>query len=173
MKRVVLAVSVLFTTMAPTILSAKGSTLKITVDGGDLRRPIAVTENVGKFQVWSGAGTSVNGVGGTSGFIVDWQAGIVERPLSRREYKVSFYTGCEGQACVGSKEQPALTYVVRYCYDPATQEGFVYLPGEHDEFGPSNMSAIYRGYEGHWLHATKTWDNFIQPLIAAGANPGR
>jgi|SRR5437016_7770402 len=38
--------------------------------------------------------------------------------------------------------------------DPATERGYVYLPGKGDKFYESNTFLIFRGKEGNWLSAT-------------------
>ena len=68
--------------------------------------------------------------------------------------------------------KPSLAYVVTYAYDASAEgDGFVYLPGGHDEFAALNMRHIYRGkgYEGHWFRATTMWDDFVRPIIARAA----
>ena len=95
----------------------------------------------------------MSGVEGQEGFIIDWRNGIVVAPGGLHQYKVSFYTTCQGYAC--HTTEPLLTYVVLYAYDASAQKGFVYL------------SAILHGhgFEGHWLRATKVWDNFVGLII--------
>jgi Gram-negative bacterial TonB protein C-terminal len=169
MKFFAAALAVVLTTAVPTLLLAKGDTVKITIERAGLSGPIETTDpNVRLFNVWSDPGTLVNGVPGRQGFIIDWSKGIVGAPAGLHPYKVSFYKGCEpkeSSACHGV--EPSLAYVVLYEYNPATEEGFVYLPGGHDEFARLNTTAIYRGtgYEGHWFRATKIWDNFVRPII--------
>ena len=160
--------SVLFFTTAPTVLLAKGDTVKITIEGTALPSPIEITDPaVRQFNLWSGPGTFMNGVEGRQGFIIDWTNRLDEAPVGLHHYRVSFYEGCvESSACHSA--EPSLAYVVFYDYDPSMQEGFVYLPGGHDEFARLNMWHIYRGkaYEGHWFRATKAWDDFVKPMIS-------
>ena len=41
--------------------------------------------------------------------------------------------------------------------DPATGQGYVYLPGKSDEPYRLNTKAIYRGREGNWFRANAAW----------------
>src|SRR5207248_1368466 len=89
--------------VAPVQLSAKGDSVRITITGGDLATPIEITDPAvaGRFQVWSGPGTSSNE---TQGLNVDWSRGVVEPPRGLPIYEVSFVT---------TRRNPG-TYVVRY-----------------------------------------------------------
>jgi hypothetical protein len=140
-------------------LSAKGPTLKITIKGDALKSPIELTEpGIREFEVWAGAGVTVNGVPQQEGFIIDWPKGILaERPDGIEIYEVWFHV---------EHQQQDSRYVVKYAYEPSQQEGFVYLPARQDEFGRSNTSLIWRkGFEGNWLRSTAKWDEFARPII--------
>jgi hypothetical protein len=160
---------VVLITAIPTLLFAKGATVKIVLTPG-LAAPVEITDPaVRQFNVWSGPGTFVNGVEETQGFIIDWANPIDTAPAGLLQYKVSFYTECEGIACSTAALSP--TYVVYYKYSPSAKEGFVYLPGRGGEFAPLNRTAIFHGdeYEGHWFRASKVWDDFVTPLIERAA----
>jgi hypothetical protein len=137
-------------------LSAKGPTLKIIVKGADLRKPVEITDpNVlAPFNIWTGPGTSSNE---QQGLIIDWSGGVVsERPKGLRRYEVSFYS---------NHHADGLDYVVYYEYDPTTKQGYVYVPGESDEWYRMNTFSIYHGIEGNWFHAWTEWNNIATPLI--------
>jgi len=154
MKLSAAVLSVALMISVPTLVLAKGDTVKITIESADLSSPIQITDPaVRQFQIWSD-------------FIIDANR-VAHAPVGLHHYKVSFYEGCvESSACHSA--EPSLAYVVFYDYDPSMQEGFVYLPGGHDEFARLNMWHIYRGkaYEGHWFRATKAWDDFVKPMIS-------
>lgn len=167
MKRV-FASSVLLLVAATTLLSAKGVTTRIRIEGADLTTPIEITdpELLGNFNVWAGRGTYVSYSPGdvrhegTEGFIIDWPAGTVaERPAGVRGYRVSFF--------VKYRDDPneQLAYVVFYDWDPTTERGYVYLPGKHDEWYRRNTRAIFRGVEGNWFHETTAWQDAVNPFI--------
>ncbi len=167
MKWFAAVLSVVFATTMPTLLLAKGDTVKITIEGANLAAPIEISNpGVRQFNIWSGPGTST--FDGTQGFIIDWSNRANAAPAGLRHYKVSFYEGCdpkESSAC--HTAAPSLAYVVFYDYDPSRGEGFVYLPGRGGEFAQLNTSHIYRGqrYEGHWFKAATAWDDFVRPII--------
>jgi hypothetical protein len=151
-------------------LFGKGSTVKITINGGGLAAAVVITDpGVADFPVWAGPGVHVNGVEQTEGFIIDWPKGVVaDVPAGLQRYEVQFYTGCRSDEAGCRDSNPALTYVVSYAYDPSSKEGFVYLPGRSDDAFRYN-GAMYHGhgYEGHWLHATAEWEKFARSRIAA------
>lgn len=128
---------------------AKGQTSKITISGADLKAPIEITDPsvLLKFNVWSGVGTSSTSSGvtrqGDTGFIIDCPLGFVtRRPKALTRYQVSFYA---------KFPQERLVYVVFYEYDPATDEGYVFLPGKGDEWYRTNVGSILRGVEGQFF----------------------
>ena len=138
-----------------TVISAKGATSKIIITGATLANPIEITETsiVSKFQVWTGPGTRVcrggrgNCVEGTEGFIIDWLSGAVpERPSGLQHYEVSFYVTDNRFSSQPGPEQ--LAYVVSYDYDAGASQGYVYLPGDGDQWYPLNSASIYRGARG-------------------------
>jgi hypothetical protein len=142
----------------PTLLLAKGETVRITIQGPGLVAPIEISDRsiVKNFRVWTGPGTSSNE---SHGLIIDWSRGFSEQPPKNlRVYTVSFYANLP-------KEK--LVYVVLYAYDRSTGEGFVYLPGKGDPSYWLNVSSILHGLEGHWFHAWSTWDSVARPLIRA------
>jgi hypothetical protein len=149
--------------IAAALLHAKGVTVKIAIEGASLAKPVEITgEAVGAFHIWSGPGVFVNGVEQKEGFIIDWSKGILtQRPTGLREVEVRFY------ASHAHDGKPSLAYVVTYAFDPATGQGFVYLPGRNDEAFKVN-TAMFHGpaYEGNWFRATAAWERFAQPLLA-------
>jgi hypothetical protein len=148
----------------PAQVLAKGHTVKITIQGADLKTPVEITDpNVlTKFQVWSGPGTSSNFPGfnpNAPGFIVDWTQAVAKPPKGLQRYEVSFYAKMPDER---------LIYVVFYEYDPATEHGYIYLPGRTDEWYRLNVSTIsHGGIEGKWFRAWSEWENVARPLIAA------
>ena len=152
---------------ATPFVSAKGVTTRIQITSPQLRTPVEITdpEILKDFNVWSGPGTSSNGVPGTDGFIIDWASGPVrERPQGLRTFDVSFYVKYANRPASEQNEQ--LAYKVLYATDPAGGEGYVYLPGKGDEPYQLNTRAIFRGREGNWFRATAAWQKAVDPLIA-------
>ena len=141
--------------LAIPVFSAGGSTVRITISGGDLAEPVEITEPkvAACFHVWSGRGTSS---GEPQSFIIDWLKGKAGAPKGHPVYQVSFIT----------TRQNRNTYVVSYVIDPSTKQGYVYLPGKTDPGYEDNVWLIYRGVEGHWFYAWSEWESLIHPLIA-------
>jgi hypothetical protein len=86
-------IAAFFAMCAPLLAIAKGPTRKITIKGSDLASPIEITEKgiLEKFNVWTGAGVTINGLSQTKGFIVDWEKGPVTEPQTTlRRYEVLF-----------------------------------------------------------------------------------
>jgi hypothetical protein len=167
MKRIAAALfSLLLVSGSTALLSAKGFTTKVSIAGGTLTAPLEISDPgiLKDFNVWSGPGTSRNGVEGTEGFIIDWASGVVESPPSGLSvYDVSFYVKYHNRPA--SQQQDTLAYVVRYTVT-TDGHGYVYLPGKADETYRLNVRAIHRGREGHWFRATAAWQNAVDRLIS-------
>ena len=165
MKRA-LVVSLILAGLLSTSLIAKGITKRITVRDIATGTTIEFTD-VERFSVWAGLGTSsaFNGgpaLDGGDGFIIDWSAGVADqRPQGLRRYEVRFYV-LRARATTES-----LAYVVANEYDPASQRGFVYLPGRADDHYHLNTGSIHRGVEGQWFHASREWQKTVGPAVAA------
>src|ERR1700676_3710152 len=121
----------------PASLLAKGKTVKITIKGADLKTPIEISdpEILVNFQVWTGPGT--------------------KPPQSLRRYQVLFHTDPNEQ----------IVYVVYYAFSPDAEPGYVYLPGESDEWAGLNVRSIWRGVEGKWFRAWSAWERVARPII--------
>ena len=139
----------------PTPLLAKGKTVKVTIKGTDLKTPIEISDPkiLENFQVWTGPGTST---ADRQSLIIDWSQGpVTEPPQSIRRYQVSFHTGPNEQ----------IVYVVYYAFSPDAEQGYVYVPGESDEWYRLNVRSIWRGVEGKWFRAWSAWERVARPLI--------
>ena len=163
LKRMLLAFLTFPLIAATPDLFAKGKTSKITISGADLKAPIEITDPsvLLKFNVWSGVGTSWTSSGvtrqGDTGFIIDWPLGAVsQKPKALTRYQVSFYA---------KFPQERLVYVVFYEYDPANNNGYVYLPGKADEWYGTNVGSILRGVEGEWFFSNEEWERIARPII--------
>jgi hypothetical protein len=136
----------------PVVITARGTTTRIIVSGPDLVAPIEIVEDVGRFHVWAGPGTSSNEA---QSLIVDWATGAVEPPKSQPVYKVSLET---------TRRDPS-TYVVFYTFDPSTKNGYVFIPGKAHPAYTNNTWLILHGVEGNWFRAWNEWEKLVQPLI--------
>jgi hypothetical protein len=167
MKRVIAAAFCLVVMFSATALVfAKGATTKITIVGAGLARPVEISdpEVLKNFNVWSGPGTFANDVEGTDGFIIDWASGAVkDRPTGLRIFELSFYVRYANRPFREQTDQ--LAYIVSYAVDPATGQGYVYLPGKSDEPYRLNTRAIYRGREGNWFRASAAWQAAFRNVV--------
>jgi hypothetical protein len=148
-----------------TAASAKGVTTRITLTDVHEGRSVSITDPkiLGDFNVWSGPGTFMGGVEGSDGFIIDWRSEkVTQRPTTLRQFEVSFYTGA-----ISGPTSPE--YVVLYEFDPASQLGYVYLPGKSDKWYSANVRTIFRGNEGNWFRASEAWQRIVGPLVLAPA----
>jgi hypothetical protein len=157
-----LSVLVVFLSLViPARLFAKGDISKITIKGADLKTTIEITDFRNfkdvDVNVWAGPGVKINGKEQTEGFIIDWSQRVTERPKGLQRYEVSFYAKMPNEK---------LVYVVLYEYDPATERGYIYLPGSGEEWYRLNIGTIFHGVEGHWFRAWSGWDSVARPLIA-------
>jgi hypothetical protein len=55
--------------------------------------------------------------------------------------------------------------VVYYAFSPDAEQGYVYVPGESDEWYRLNVHTIFRGVEGKWFRAWGAWESVARPLI--------
>jgi hypothetical protein len=147
-------------------LFAKGTTTKVVIRGEGLRGPVEITDpqTLKTFNIWSGPGTRMNGVEGKEGFIALWADGPVStRPEGLRTFELFFYVRYANRPSVEQTDQ--LAYVVSYAVDPATGQGYVYVPGRADQYYQLNTRAILRRVEGNWFHATASWENVFKAVM--------
>lgn len=159
--------SVVFAVLLVASLDAKGSTVRIEIRDLVSGAVSQMTDRavLNQFQVWSGPGTYSGSSEGTDGFIIDWRNGpITERPAQLRRYELRFYAGPrDGKTPPDPPEK--LAYVVLYENDPSTGQGYVYLPGNGDEYFRLNVASIHRqGLNGKWLRASSAWQKAFASL---------
>ena len=161
MKRELAVVFVFLLLGIPARVFAKADISKITLQGGDLKAPIAIKnpKTLATLDIWSGPGTS-GWIGASPGdadrFLIDWFHGVTERPQGLQPYQLSFCAKWPTERVI---------YVVFYEYDPATEHGYIYLPGRTDEWYRLNVGTIFRGAEGYWFRAGSRWDMVASRLI--------
>ena len=158
MRRILTVVVAFLPLLIPAPVFAKADISKITIKGANLKTPIEITDSktLANFNVWTGPGTSGTIPQEANKFIIDWSRGVTERPKALQRYEVFFYAKLPNER---------LVYVVFYEYDPATECGYIYLPGKTDEWYRLNVGTIFHGVEGCWFRAWNTWDSIARPLI--------
>jgi hypothetical protein len=142
---------------------AKGPIVAIEITGDGISVPLRITDAdlVGNFSIWNGPGvsTSTAGVkdppahldtGVHDGRFIDWPRGLTaQRPTGLQRFEVTFHLATPGTAS---------RYVVAYEIDPRNGQGYIYLPSWTNEL-------IWHGVEGHWLYASRRWDELVMPRI--------
>jgi len=146
--------------VTPARMFAKAEISRVTIEAPNLKTPIEITDPkaLALFDVWSGPRTtwSGNSPNHAHTFIVDWSHPVGEPPTQLPSCKVSFYAKMPSER---------LVYVVFYKHDPASEQGYVYLPGPNEEWYRINVATIVRGVEGRWFLASPKWDNIAMRLI--------
>jgi hypothetical protein len=121
-------------------------TVQISVTGGGLPHAIVIDDP-----------TMLAGSHVFSGRFIGGPAGAPDPRLP--QYKLSF----DIQTLHGVKRA---AYVVYYVEDPATERGYIYLPGEHDAEYRANISTILRsGVDGTWRHASAAWAASLNEVL--------
>jgi len=149
------ALAALLLFIQPSGLFAKGDTVRITIKGESLLRPIEIADDavIRQFNVWAGAGANAQS---NEGFIVDWSRAVGELPKGLRLYAVAFQTSRPGSH----------PYTVIYAVDPSSHRGYVYIPAKGEPFYRDNVALILRGTEGNWFRALDAWEQIANPRIA-------
>ena len=126
-------------------VSAKGPTVKLTVSGGNLQAPVAVTSQPALVHVWSD----------------DFIGAPSRQPRAELpRYQVAFHVLPNG------RPDPRVLYVVTYAHDPVSGEAFIYLPGRGEEHYALNVSTILRdGRDGRWHRAVTAWAEALKPSL--------
>jgi cytochrome c biogenesis protein CcmG, thiol:disulfide interchange protein DsbE len=136
----------------PQAASAKAPTSKLVIEGGGLTKPLEVAEPriLQNSMIWSY---------GNDSFLDYSLVAAKKPPHGLRAYEVSLYAKLDG---IEIKKM----YVVRYCPNPLGQ-GYIYLPGDKDDWGAGNKDSIIRaGRDGKWNYASSAWEQLVKPLIA-------
>jgi hypothetical protein len=139
----------LLATSAVLPLDAKGSTVKLSITGGQLPKPIELTD--GPLL------ESSNVYGG--GFLGE----VVPPPTAAKaKYRIAFHV----DAPAWYKQAPQVRYVVSYVKDAATGEGFIYLPARDEPGYWINEATIERlADEGKWHRAAQRWASAINSRL--------
>jgi hypothetical protein len=151
-----LTLTVLALTFASTLpLIARGNavTIRLDITGGRLTKPLAITER---------AILDLSGVYQGS-FLGDLETNGVDPSWSR--YALTFVSAPQ----IPTASLPAetrRTYVAYYVRNPATDEGFVYLPGRGEDGYRTNISMMIRdGHDGRWHRATPEWAALLNSYL--------
>lgn len=126
---------------APEGVVAKGVTRHLTLAGPGLPAPLAVTAPGALANVWAG----------------DFLGLPCDAPPAHLpRFLVSFHVQPPRPTVV------RVVYVVHYVADPATGDGFIYLPGTSEEGYRRNIGTIVRpSQDGRWHRASEAWSRAL------------
>jgi hypothetical protein len=132
---------------------AKAPTALITVSGGELTRPLQVSDPdlLRRFNPWGG--------------------GFIDSPPARASAPSGFIEPYEVILHVKFSERDVRAKYVFY-YRPGRdgQRGYIYLPRAGEKGYSTNARTMVR--EPGWFYASQEWESQIRPLIsAAGDGP--
>lgn len=162
------AVSAALLAMAlPMLAFAKGDTTRITL--AQSGRPVVAMDAaaIQDFRFGPGPGNFI-GYPPTphwqpkSWIVEDWEHPVAEPAKQLPRIQATF-------RITHPTTQEHREYVVFHVRDPATGQGFVYVPGNGNPFYDTNIHTLRRGeYDGRWYRATAEWTQRVQTAIAAG-----
>jgi hypothetical protein len=162
-----IATALLTLVSLPMLAFAKGDTTRITLELSG--RPIVTLDAAANQEFRFGPGPG-NFIGypptphwqPKSWIVEDWEhpAAAPAQQLARIQatFRITHPT-----------TQEQRYYVVFHVRDPATGQGYVYLPGKGEAFHDSNVYTLRRDeYDGRWYRATAEWTRQVQAAITAG-----
>jgi hypothetical protein len=155
MKPSCLFLSLLLLVLISTEAIARGYPDKIIIQGGNLERPIELSDRqiLGKFSPWYGQ-------------FIDWTNSPLAKPNDRPTYEVLFYVSWRDRKSPGKPPQLKLIFSFLYIPDPAGGPGLIYLPSRSDDKYRVNQATIMRDkYDGKWLQASVAWEEALKPLL--------
>jgi hypothetical protein len=141
---------------------------KIVISGGELKRPVEVTDSelLSKLDPWTGV-------------FVDWKVPARMGPCNW-EYEITYYKRGIGfdkkSKPATSEDQPGFTliYGLRYCMGNAGEPGYVHLAGYTDKFWEQNVHIVWDGTQaGEWHPSTLAWKGFIQREVDGQVHSAR
>jgi len=130
---------------------------KIVISGGELERPIEITDSelLTKFDPWTGV-------------FVDWKTPARMGPCNW-EYEVTYFKRGAGfkkeNKPAAPDDEPGfrLIYGLRYCIGNGDEPGYVHLAGYTDKFWEQNVHVVWDGTQaGAWHPSTLAWKQFIK-----------
>jgi hypothetical protein len=138
-----------FTLAVATAAYAKAPLNHVTVSGGNITKPVTITDRdaLRLSNPWHGN-------------IADWKgAHVGSPPTDRSVYEITLHARMRGP-----EVRPI--YQLRYIEGRHDQPGYVYLPGRGEPWYRQNVSIIYReGHDGHWHAAAPEWDAHIRRAL--------
>ena len=156
MSRPRVLILLLITLFVSSVVLASGNakTVRLDLAGGDLAKPISVTNK-------SLLDLSHVYVGQFPGEIVDG----VESQWPRYTVRLVF----EPEVALpddDANRNKQRTYLIHYSLNWQTGEGYIYLPGPRETGYRENAGVIIRdGHDGRWHRAEATWSSLLNPYL--------
>lgn len=135
----------------PHWVSAKAPTVRITVAGGKLARPVEITdiEALRLSNAWGAA------------FLDGSRPPLKEAPKVRSTYEVTLYSEI-------ANNDIRKTCVFYYAPASSAKQGLIYLPGKGTLWVLNAGTIIRHGRDGEWSYASPAWEALIKSYIADG-----
>lgn len=129
--------------------SAKAETVKLTVSGAELAKPVELTD------------PEAIAADVFAGNFAEWNRQRVESPDARLpRYMIELHL--RPPRTTASR----IMYVVTFVWDAENEEGLVYLPGPGERSYNLNISTIDRaGRDGKWHYADPRWSRAITEAL--------
>jgi len=137
--------------LAPHWLSGKAPTVRITLSGRSLARPIQITD--AKALQLSNAWAAT--------FLDVSKPPLAAAPKVSSTYEVTLYSE------IGTNDIRK-TYVFFYSPESPAKQGLVYLPGKGSLWALNAGTIIRQGRDGKWSYASPDWEASIKPFLAIG-----
>ena len=156
MSRPRVLILLLITFLVSSVVLARGNakTVRLDVAGGDLAKPISVTNKslLDLSHVYAGQ---------FLGEIVDG----VESQWPRYTVRLVFEPEIALPDADANRNKQR-TYLIQYSLNRQTGEGYVYLPGPSESGYRENIGVIIRdGHDGRWHRAEATWSSLLNPYL--------
>ena len=156
MSRPRVLILLLITFLVSSVVLARGNakTVRLDVAGGDLAKPISVTNKslLDLSHVYAGQ---------FLGEIVDG----VESQWPRYTVRLVFEPEIALPDADANRNKQR-TYLIQYSLNWQTGEGYVYLPGPSESGYRENIGVIIRdGHDGRWHRAEATWSSLLNPYL--------
>lgn len=140
------------------VTQAKGIPDLVVIKGGGLTSQIDITDQqtLKIFSPWNGE-------------FIDWKKGSIAPPTQDvREFEILFFMRSRERHSPWDRSNLKLIYGVKYCQRVDGSPGYVYLPGEGEQYHSLNIGTILRENDhGKWHQAAEVWEKVVQRLLLA------
>lgn len=156
MSRPRVLILLLIASLVSSVVLARGNakTLRLDVAGGDLAKPISVTNknllDLSHVYVGQFLGEFVDGV---------------DTKWPRYAVRLVFEPEVAPPDADANRNKQR-TYLIHYSLNWQTGEGYIHLPGPRETGYRENAGVIIRdGHDGRWHRAEATWSSLLNPYL--------